>query len=329
MQTKHLLQSIATLIAMTIILSCARSEPKSSNKDASMGGLFTDVMGTPKGFNRNDPGWPANPRRELQHQQIITEQGKVTFGLGGTVLGAEASSTVEINLTTQAAVTTYIMATTDKDKGETIFDMSTPPQILLNYWKGRDMVIMCIATVSYSVGREWSGKLKVLSNGVETSVNFKEITTLNEVSKMRRPNMGESASEAIESCNDFYYSAKPSLKKDLNAALTQIFVDTQGAECIIDDDCIKFHNSKIGLLHASTVGRCIHRDNGNFFCALRNLEGAACEVLSDPDANGTRHILSQGYFEFPCDDKSGLTCVQTKPAGYFSYAEATCQQKKN
>ena len=114
------------------------------------------------------------------------------------------------------------------------------------------------------------------------------------------------------------------LMKNVVAGLTFSHSKTK---CVQDSHCYDWFNKEIiPLGRVKNFPRCVQGSNSekNFTCALRGLEGQACSLY---DKSGKR--ITSGSFEFVCD--KGLTCVQTKQAGWFQnweiyeYAEGRCK----
>lgn len=278
---------------------------------------------------QTDIPWPKLPRRDYNNQKIIESAAEFEFGLKGNILGADLGTSVKVKTIRTTTITTIILANNSLEGGETVFDLSDSPIVRLNYWEGRDMVVWCAYSISESLGHEWEGKVKILSNGVAKNISYKEIATVTQYSEMRRPKVGETDLQAIESCAAKLQTetVKKSIDNDLTAALSNVILHAEGSVCVEDKHCASLSDEILPSVAAWTTPRCIMRPNKNFFCSLRSNEGGACSLYSAPNKEGQRERITRGLFEYPCDEKQSLYCAIDREAGWITMAEASCRKK--
>jgi hypothetical protein len=287
--------------------------------------------------------WPAFPRR-----QAVRRVTKVTTISGYVDVAAKAGFEVPflveadtqtggkaaIDRTSTTHIMTYIIAKATNDPKDRIFIEPQPDNVYLNYWPGRDMVIMCALEMSYSAGLDLSAYRRFTGAGgvkvpLAGSVQFKieaegraamkdELgVSITQMSEMKRPFVGGSPFDNAKICEEeFYNQYKGELEAELELMWRGMSLEPKpGDACISDDFCenTKEAINRPAVYSYKTRMVCEIPKSTPSRCVLRSKEGGSCFTKN-----------TSGMFEYPCD--KGLKCVETKPAGIFNYAQAECRK---
>jgi hypothetical protein len=84
-------------------------------------------------------------------------------------------------------------------------------------------------------------------------------------------------------------------------------------KCVKDSQCLDwFENDILSIAKIGNRPRCVEESREKFYqCQIRGLKGQNCAVY-----NAKGKLISDGMFEFPCDN--GLQCVKVQNEGWFT-----------